>query len=114
LQVQTFNGVWDSEFEGSFDEEEMEIMEDVEYLKAVHDNRLPHDGNTRDDIQRDADIQAFFDNVVLAFRDVLNKISSTLQLLAVPVPHHSTGTYDSSITIAILPNDKEKCNYIFS
>jgi len=78
------DGVWDSEFEGSFDsEEEREILEDVEYLKAVHDGLLPPDGNTRDDILRDADIQAFFDNVLQAFHAILNEISSTLELLAV-------------------------------
>jgi hypothetical protein len=60
-------GVWDSEFEGSFDsEEEREILEDIEYLEADRDGLLPPtpDGNTRDDILRDADIQAFFDNVL--------------------------------------------------
>ena len=78
------DGVWDSEFEGSFDEEEeREILEDVEYLEAVHGGWLPPDGNTRDDSLRDADIQAFFDNVLQAFHTVLNEISSTLQLLAV-------------------------------
>jgi hypothetical protein len=78
------DGVWDSEFEGSLDDdEEREILEDVEYLEAVRDGRLPHDGNTRDDILRDAEIQAFFDNVLQAFQAVLNEISSTLQLLAV-------------------------------
>ena len=76
--------VWDSEFEGSFDsEEEREILEDVEYLEAIRDGRLTPDGNNRDDNLRDADIQAFFDNVLQAFHAVLNEISSTLQLLAV-------------------------------
>ena len=75
---------WDSEFEGPFDsEEEREILEEVEYLEAVRDGLLPPDGNTRDDNLRDADIQAFFDNVLQAFHAVLNEISSTLQLLAV-------------------------------
>ena len=74
----------DSEFEGSFDDDEQrEILEDIEYLGAVGDGRLPHDGNTRDDILRDDDIQTFFDNVLRAFHAVLNEISSTLQLLAV-------------------------------
>ena len=78
------DGVWDSEFEGSLDdEEEREILEDAEYLKAVRDERLPHDSSTRDDVLRDAEIQAFFDNVLQAFHAVLNEISSTLQLLAV-------------------------------
>jgi hypothetical protein len=78
------DGVWDSEFEGSLDsEEDREILEDVEYLKAVRDGLLPPDGNTRDDTLRDADIQAFFDSVLQAFHAVLNEISSTLQLLAV-------------------------------
>ena len=73
--------VWDRE--GSFDEEEeRDILEDVEYLKAVRDGRLPYDGDTRDDILRDAEIQAFFD-VLQAFQAVLNEISSTLQLLSV-------------------------------
>ena len=77
------DGVWDSEFEGSLDsEEEREIFEDLEYVKAVRDGRLT-DGNTRDDNLRDADIQAFFDNVLQAFHAVLNEISSTLQYLAV-------------------------------
>jgi hypothetical protein len=49
------DSVWDSEFEKSFDsEEEREILEDVEYLKAVRDGRLTSDGNTRDDNLRDA------------------------------------------------------------
>jgi hypothetical protein len=38
--------------------------------------------NLRDDL-RDADIQAFFDNVLQALHAVLNEISSTLQILAV-------------------------------
>ena len=78
------DGVWDSEFEGSLDDdEEREILEDIEYLKAVCDERLPHDGSTRDNILRDAEIQAFFDNILQAFHAVLNEMSSTLQLLAV-------------------------------
>jgi hypothetical protein len=78
------DGVWDSEFEGSLDsEEDREILEDGEYLGAVRDGLLPHDGNARDDVLRDADIQAFFDNVLQAFHVVLNEISSTLQLLGV-------------------------------
>ena len=78
------DGVWDSEYEGSLDSEEgREILEDIEYLEAVRDGLLPPDGNTRDDILRDADIQAFFDRVLQAFHAVLNEISSTLQLLAV-------------------------------
>ena len=78
------DGEWDSEFEGSFDlEEEREILEDVEYLEAVRDGRLSPDGSTRDDNLRDADIEAFFDNVLQAFHAVLNEISSTLQFLAV-------------------------------
>jgi hypothetical protein len=86
---------WDSEFEGSLDsEEEKEILEDAEYLEGVRDGRLTSDGNTRDDDLRDADIQAFFDNVLQAFHAVLNEISSTLQVLAVywnsfePLPMH--------------------------
>ena len=78
------DGVWDSEFEGSLDDdEEREILEDIEYLEAVRDERLPHDSNTRDDVQRDAEIHAVFDNALQAFHAVLNEISSTLQLLAV-------------------------------
>ena len=78
------DSVWDSEFEGSLNsEEEREILEDVEYLKAVRDGRLTSDGNTRDDNLRDADIQAFFENILQAFRAVLNEISSTLLHLAV-------------------------------
>ena len=78
------DGEWDSEYEGSLDSEEgREILEDVEYLEAVRNGLLPPDGNTRDDILRDADIQAFFDRVLQAFHAVLNEISSTLQLLAV-------------------------------
>ena len=78
------DSVWDSEFEGSFDsEEEREILEDVEYLEAVRHGRLAPDGDARDDNLRDADIQAFFDNVLRAFHAILNEISSTLQLLAV-------------------------------
>jgi hypothetical protein len=78
------DSVWDSEFEGSLDsEEDREILEDVEYLEAVRDGRLTHDGNTRDDDLRDADIQAFFDNVLQALHAILNEISSTLQLLTV-------------------------------
>ena len=75
---------WDSDFEGSLDEEEgKEILEDAKYLKAVRDGLLPHDGNLRDDNLRDAHIQAFFDNVLQAFHAVLNEMSSTLQILAV-------------------------------
>ena len=75
---------WDSDFEGSLDsEEEREILEDAEYLKAICDGLLPPDGNLRDDILRDAEIQAFFDNVLQAFHAILNEISSTLQILAV-------------------------------
>ena len=78
------DGVWDSEFEGSLDDdEEREILADAEYLKAVREKLLPHDGNTRDDIRRDAEMQAVFDNILQAFHAVLNEISSTLQLLAV-------------------------------
>ena len=78
------DGVWDSEFEGSLDsEEEMEILEDFGYLKAIRYGRLTPDSNTRDDNLRDADIQAFFDNILQAFHAILNEISSTLQLLAV-------------------------------
>ena len=74
----------DSEFERTFDsEEEREILEDIEYLKAVRDGRLTHDGDTRDDNLRDAELQAFFDDVLQAFHAILNEISSTLQLLAV-------------------------------
>ena len=74
----------DSEFERTFDsEEEREILEDIEYLKAVRDGRLTHDGDTRDDNLRDAELQAFFDKVLQAFHAILNEISSTLQLLAV-------------------------------
>ena len=76
----------DSEFGGTFDsEEEREILEDVEYLEAVRDGRLKHDGDTRDDNLRDAELQAFFkfDEVLHAFHAILNEISSTLQLLAV-------------------------------
>ena len=76
--------VCDSELEGSFDsEEEREVLEDAEYLEAVRDGRLAPDGGTRDDNLRDAEIQAFFANVLQAFHAVLNEISSTLQLLAV-------------------------------
>ena len=74
----------DGEFEGSFDsEEEREILEDVEYLKAVRDGRLTSGGNTRDDNLLDADIQSFFNKVLQAFHAILNQISPTLQLLAV-------------------------------
>ena len=72
------------EFDRSLDnDDEREILEDAEYLEAVRKLRLPHDGSTRDDVQRDAEIQAFFDNVLQASHAVLNEISSTLQLLAV-------------------------------
>ena len=78
------DGVWDSEFEGSLDDdEEREILEDIEYLKAVRDERLLHDGDTRDNVLRDAEMQAVFDNGLQAFHAVLNEISSTLQILAV-------------------------------
>ena len=78
------DGVWDSEFEGSLDsEEEREILEDTKYLQAVRDGLLPPDGTTRDDVQRDAEIQEFFNNVLQAFHAILNETSSTLQLLAV-------------------------------
>ena len=77
-------GVWDSEFEGSLDsEEEREILEDAGYLEAVSHGLLPYDGDSRDDTLRDAEIQAFFDNVLQAFHAILNETSSTLQLLAV-------------------------------
>ena len=73
----------DLEFEGSFDDdEEREILEDVEYLEAVRDGRLPHEG-TRDDSVRDSEILDFFYNVLQAFRAVLREISSTLRILAV-------------------------------
>ena len=49
------DGVWDSEFKGYF-EEERKFLEDIEYLEAVRDGWLPHDGGIRDDILRDADI----------------------------------------------------------
>jgi hypothetical protein len=58
-------------------------LEDVQYLEAIRDGWLPPEANTRDGIRRDADIEAFFDNVLQAFHAVLNEISSTLQLLAV-------------------------------
>ena len=74
---------WDSEFEGSLDSEEREILEDVDYLESVRDGRLTSDGNTWDDNLLDADIQAFFNKVLQAFHAVLNEISSTLQVLAV-------------------------------
>ena len=36
------DGVWDSEFEGSLDDDEKtEILKDIIYLKAVHDERFP-------------------------------------------------------------------------
>ena len=76
--------IWDSKFEGSLDDdEEREILEDIEYLKAVRDERLPHDSDTRDDVLRDAEMQAVFNNGLQAFHAVLNEISSTLQILAV-------------------------------
>ena len=77
------DGVWDSEFRGYFDEERNLFLEDIQYLEAVRDGCLPHDGDTGDNILRDANIQAFFDNVLQAFQAVLNKISATFQLLAV-------------------------------
>ena len=76
----------DLEFEGSFDDdEEREILEDVEYLEAVRDGRLPHelDEGLRDDSIRDSEILDFFYNVLQAFRAVLREISSTLRILAV-------------------------------
>jgi hypothetical protein len=77
-------GEWDSELEGSLDsDEEREILEEIEYLEAVRVGSLPPDGNGRDDITLDANIQAFFDNVLHAFHAILNEISSTLRLLAV-------------------------------
>ena len=36
----------DSEFQGSLDSEEREILEDVDYLGSVRDGRLTSDGNT--------------------------------------------------------------------
>ena len=78
------DSVSDSEFEGSLDsEEEREILEDAYYLANVYDKLLPLDGSTRDDVQRDAEIQAFFDNILQAFHDILNETSSTLTILAV-------------------------------
>ena len=74
----------DSECEASLDsEEEQEIFEDADYL--VETDRLSRlqIGSTRDDVQRDAEIQAFFDNVLQAFHDILNETSSTLTILAV-------------------------------
>ena len=78
------DGVWDSEFEGSHDDDEKtEILKDIIYLKAVHDERFPYDGVTRDNLLRDAEIQAVYDNGLQAFHAILNEISSTLQILAV-------------------------------
>jgi hypothetical protein len=74
------DSVWDSEFEGFFDsDDERQILEDVEYLEAVRHGRLAPDGSTQDDNQRDADIQAFFHNVLQTFHTALNEISSILQ-----------------------------------
>ena len=50
--------------------------EDIEYLGTVRNYRWLF----RDNISWDADIQAFFNNVLQAFHTVLNEISSTLKL----------------------------------
>ena len=76
--------LWDSDFEGSLNSEEgREMLEDAEYLKAVREGLLPPDGNDRDDILQDADIQTFFNTVLQAFHAILNEISSSLKILAV-------------------------------
>jgi len=75
---------FEDDLEGYLDSREVkELSKDAVYLCAVRDGLLPRDGNTRDDVHRDAELQAFFNNILQAFRAILNETSSTLTILAV-------------------------------
>jgi hypothetical protein len=74
----------DSEFDGSLDsDEELEVVEDNEYLQAIKKGSQPPEGSTRDDHSEEQDykIQAVFDKAAHALHTILNETSSTLNIL---------------------------------
>ena len=56
---------------------------EINYDTPTRTFGFPYDGVTRDNLLRDAEIQAVYDNGLQAFHAILNEISSTLQILAV-------------------------------
>ena len=78
------DSVLDSEFDGSLDsDEELGVLEDIEYLQAISKGSQLPEGNTRDDLSSSEDdkIQAVFDKAADALHTILNETSSTLHIL---------------------------------